>query len=254
MISFSANLGFLWQDRALLDAVHVAKSAGFAAVECHWPYDTPAEQLRKAVSDAALPLISLNTRPGAKGEFGLTALPGREAEARAAIDEAIAYGHAVGAQAVHVMAGIGGDLECFAKNLRYACAKAAPLGITILIEPINAQDVPGYTLTTSGQAMALIAEINAPNLKLMFDCYHIAKSEGEVAARFAACRDHIGHIQIAGVPDRGEPDLGTLNYAALLRTIAATGWTAPIGAEYRPTGTTEASLGWLNTLPQADMI
>lgn len=254
MISFSANLGFLWQDRALLDAVHAAKAAGFAAVECHWPYDTPAELLHKALQDAALPLISLNTRPGAKGEFGLTALPGREAEARAAIDEAIAYGHAVGAQAVHVMAGIGGDLECFADNLRYACAKAAPLGIIILIEPINAWDVPGYTLTTSVQAMVLLAQIGVPNLKLMFDCYHVAKSEGDVAARFAACREQIGHIQIAGVPGRGEPDLGTLDYAALLRTIAATGWTAPIGAEYRPKGATEASLGWLTTLGQADTI
>ena len=253
MTRFSANLGFLWTDQSLPDAIRAAKSAGFDAVECHWPYDTPAADIRAALDDTGLPMLGLNTRRGdlSKGENGLAALPGREPEARAAIDEALDYAAAVDAACVHVMAGVAaGDAaqETFMNNLRYACDRAGAMGRTILIEPLNRFDAPGYFLGTTAQAADVIAQIGAPNLRLMFDCYHVGRTEGDVIARLRALRPLIGHIQFAAVPDRGAPDHGTLDYAGVFAEIAALGWDAPLGAEYKPGGPTEPTLGWMAQL------
>ena len=244
MIRLSANLGLLWADRPLPLAVRAAAAAGFDAVELHWPYATPPAELRAALDAAGLPVLSLNT---ARGEgFGLSALPGREAEARDAIDAAIAYARAVGAGAVHVMAGHaeGAAAEAaFLANLRHAC-DAAP-DLTILIEALNPVDVPGYFLRDTAQAAALIGAAGRGNLGLMFDCYHVARTEGDVAARFAALRPLIGHVQFAGVPDRGAPDRGSVDYAALLPEF---GWDGYFGAEYRPLGAVEDELGWIEAI------
>ena len=253
MTRFSANLGFLWTDRALPDAIRAAHAAGFDAVECHWPYDIAADDVAAALAETGLPMLGLNTRRGdvAAGENGLAALPGRMDEARAAIDEALAYADAIGAGAVHVMAGKAEGPEAravFAQNLHYACARAAKGGRIILIEPLNPFDAPGYFLNTTAQAADLITEIAAPNLKLMFDCYHVGRTEGDVIARLGALWPIIGHIQLAAVPDRGPPDHGDLDYAVVFAELARMGWVQPLGAEYRPTGATEASLGWMSRL------
>ncbi|MGJ8605774.1 MAG: hydroxypyruvate isomerase family protein [Marivita sp.] len=250
-MKFSANLGFLWQDRPLPDAIRAAKSAGFDAVECHWPYDTPAADVAAALAETGLPMLGLNTRRGdvAGGENGLSALPGRETEARAAIDEAVAYAKVVNAGAIHVMAGFahGQDSrQTFVSNLKYA-SEIAPER-TILIEPLNHHDAPGYFLQTSGQAIEIIAEVGAPNLKLMFDCYHLQIMEGDLTHRLQTLQSHIGHIQFASVPDRGTPDHGEVNYAHVFGVISAMGYDAPIGAEYKPVGDTDATLGWLTAL------
>lgn len=247
---FSANLGFLWTDRPLPDAIRAARAAGFDAVECHWPYDTPATEVAAALEQTGLPMLGLNTRRGevAAGENGLSALPGREAEARAAIDEAVDYARAVGARNIHVMAGFAsGDAahRCFVDNLGYACTQAARHGLTILIEPLNRYDAPGYFLTTTGQAAAIIAQVGAENLRLMFDCYHVQVMEGDLTRRLGALLPLIGHIQFASVPDRGPPDRGEVDYGHIFRVIAGLGYGQPIGAEYKPGGDTQASLGWL---------
>ena len=247
---FSANLGFLWADRPLPEAIMAAKAAGFDAVECHWPYAVPADEVRTALDETDLPMLGLNTVRGdvAAGENGLAALPGREAEARAAIDQALAYAAPFGARAVHVMAGFSGGPRAhaaFAANLRHACAAAAPLGITILIEPLNHYDAPGYFLATSTQAAALIRELAMPNLKLMFDCYHLQIMEGDLTRRLTALLPIMGHVQIAAVPDRGPPDHGELDYGYVLAHLDDLGWDAPIGAEYRPGEDTDATLDWL---------
>ena len=244
-MKFSANLGFLWADRPLPDAIRAAHAAGFDAVELHWPYETPAEDVKAALDATGLPILGLNTRRGdvAGGENGLAALPGREDEARAAIDEAIAYGNAIGASAIHVMCGFGSGHEAhqtFIGNLRYACASTQK---TILIEPLNRHDAPGYFLSTTDQARDIISEVGAANLKLMFDCYHVGRTEGDVTTRIADLRDIIGHIQFASVPDRGAPDHGELDYAHIFATLAD--WPTPLGAEYKPGGDTDATLGWL---------
>lgn len=247
---FSANLGFLWKDRPLPDAIRAAKAAGFDAVECHWPYDVPAAQVLAALEETGLPMLGLNTSRGdvEGGENGLSALPGREEDARAAIDEALSYASAIGAANIHVMAGFAQGEEAertFLANLDYACRSAIAHGITILIEPLNHYDAPGYFLSTTEQALRLIETLGAPNLKLMFDCYHVQLMEGDVSNRLKKHLAHIGHIQFASVPDRGAPDHGELFYPYLFETIEKLGYDAPLGAEYKPTGSTDESLGWM---------
>jgi 2-dehydrotetronate isomerase len=249
-MKFSANLGFLWTDRPLPDAIRAAKAAGFDAVECHWPYETPVDAVNAALKETGLSMLGLNTLrgdPSAK-QNGLSALPGREADARAAIDQAITYAAAIGAAKVHVMAGFAqGETaeDIFVANLRYACEQAAPHGITILIEPLNHYDAPGYFLQTTDQAIALIDRVGADNLKLMFDCYHVQLMQGDISHRLPALQPHIGHIQFASVPDRGAPDHGELNYAHVFDVIRDMGYSDPLGAEYKPGGDTDATLGWM---------
>ncbi|EBA11301.1 hydroxypyruvate isomerase family protein [Roseobacter sp. CCS2] len=250
-MKFSANLGFLWSDLSLVDAIHAAKAAGFDAVECHWPYDTPAPDVAAALAETNLRMLGLNTSRGdvAAGENGLSALPGREADARAAIDQALSYADAIGTPNVHVMAGFAeGDaaLAAFQANLTYACEQAAALDVTILIEPLNHYDAPGYFLTTTDQARRIIETVSHTNLKLMFDCYHVQLMEGCISRRLQALAPIIGHIQFASVPDRGPPDDGELNYSYIFGIISQLGWDVPLGAEYRPKTGTNATLGWLH--------
>lgn len=250
-MKFSANLGFLWNDRPLPEAIQAARTAGFDAVECHWPYDVPAGAVKSALDESGLKMLGLNTRRGdvAAGDNGLAAIPGREDEARTAIDEAIAYAKAIDTPNVHVMAGFAqGDAahHTFVSNLKYACETSAPHDITILIEPLNRYDAPGYFLTTTDQASAIIATVGASNLKLMFDCYHVQLMEGDLTHRIKALLPTIGHIQFASVPDRGAPDHGEINYDHVFRVISDLGYTAPLGAEYKPGGSTDDTLGWMN--------
>jgi 2-dehydrotetronate isomerase len=252
-MKFSANLGFLWSDRPLPEAIRAAKRAGFDAVECHWPYGTPAAEVAAALAETGLEMLGLNTSRGeaARGENGLAALPGREDDARAAIDQAIAYARAIGTVRIHVMAGFASGLaaqKTFVDNLRYACAQAALHDMTILIEPLNNYDAPGYFLSTTDQAAEIITAVGATNLKLMFDCYHVQLMQGDLTHRLAKLLPIIGHIQFASVPDRGPPDQGEVNYTHIFKSITGLGYTAPLGAEYKPLGDTESSLGWMKTV------
>lgn len=252
-MKFSANLGFLWADRPLPDAIRAANAAGFDAVECHWPYETPAEDVKAALDETGLRMLGLNTLRGAvdQGENGLSALPGREAEARGAIDTAIAYASAIGTPNIHVMAGFAagsGAHQTFVANLRYACEQAAPLGITILIEPLNKYDAPGYFLTTTDMALDVLQAVARDNIRLMFDCYHVQLMEGDLTHRLQDLLPWIGHIQFASVPDRGAPDKGEVNYAHIFKMVAQLGWATPLGAEYKPGTDTANTLGWLKTL------
>lgn len=251
---FSANLGFLFTELALPDAIFAAKRHGFDAVECHFPYEVAPEDVRAALDETGLPMLGLNTVRGDldAGEFGLAALPGAQARARAAIDQAVGYAAATGTRNIHVMAGKtdGGAMAeaVFRHNLRYAVDAARPHGIGILIEPINTRDVPGYHLSTIDHAAEIIADLDLPELKMMFDCYHLQLMQGDLATLYTRHHAIIGHVQIAAVLDRGEPDSGDLDYAALLPLLAATGLPTPIGAEYKPrSGETVTGLGWLET-------
>jgi len=247
MPSFSANLGFLWTDRPLADAIRAAKLAGFDAVECHWPYEQPLADVQQALSETGLSMLGLNTVRGPLNA-GMAALPDSLTEARAAIDEAIAYGSAIGASNVHVMAGQSEGPEAeqtYLDNLRYASEQAQAKGMGILIEPLNPYDMPGYFLRDTVHAVQLLEKLDLPNVKLMFDCYHVGRTEGDVLTRFDACLPFIGHIQFAAVPDRGAPDHGEVDYAEVFAHIDGSGWTLPLGAEYKVAGSTEETLGWL---------
>lgn len=246
-VTFSANLGFLWTDRPLPEAIRAAAAAGFDAVECHAPYAIPPSKVTDALHETGLPMLGLNTIRGEPGDTGLAALPGRDAEARAAIDRAIAYATDTGTQAIHVLAGTSSGpaaRAAFLDNLRYA-RDHCPDAIMLLIEPLNRHDAPGYFLNSTDQAAEILADLDLPGIKLMFDCYHVGRTEGDIVTRLGALLPIIGHIQFASVPDRGTPDHGEVDYAFVFDEIARLGWTRPLGAEYRPIGDTDQSLDWL---------
>ncbi len=251
MPRFSASLQFLWPGRPLPDAIRSAKAAGFDAVECHFPYEFPAEDVNAALAETGLRMLGLNTQLGVNGQddFGVAAMPGREEEARGYIDEAVAYAVAVGAGNVNVVAGKTGGTEqaeaVFRGNLAYACDLAARHGKTVVIEPINQRDAPRYHMSLVEDGIATIEAVGAANLKLLFDCYHTQIMQGDLTERLRAVLPHVGHVQIAAVPDRGEPDQGEVNYPYLLAALDAMGWDGHVGAEYRPRSTAEDGLGWM---------
>lgn len=250
MARYSANLGFLWTELALPEAITAAAASGFDAVECHWPYDVPAAETAAALSAAGLTMVGLNTVRGdvKAGDMGLSALTGREPQARAAIDQAVGYAAETGTRNVHVMAGIAEGAKAkrtFLDNLAYAAERARAHGIGILIEPLNHRDAPGYFLKRSDEAAVLIGELGEPNVRMMFDCYHVQIMEGDLIRRLERHLPLIGHIQIAAVPSRREPDEGEIAYERLIAAIDCMGYSGYIGAEYRPRGTTEQGLGWL---------
>jgi len=252
MARFSANLGFLWQELSLPDAIRAAKAAGFDAVECHWPYETAPEDVKHALNETGLVMLGLNTSRGnvQAGDNGLSALSDRRKEAIEAIDQAIDYAARTGTRNIHVMAGKASGEEAretFIANLRHASVRAAEVGVGILIEPLNSRDAPGYFLQTTDQALDIISAVGATNVRLMFDCYHVQIMQGNLTHRLQAAMDAIGHIQIAAVPDRREPDHGEVDYSHIIGHLDAIDYDRPIGAEYRPATSTEAGLGWLKS-------
>lgn len=253
MPRFSANLGFLYPDRPLAERIAAAARDGFAAVEFHWPYDEPADALRAALERAGIPGLALNTPVGnaAGGDFGLGAVVGREAEFQAGVDLAIDYGRRIGTTAVHCMAGIVSHGEeakaerTFVENLKQAADKAHAAGMTLLIEPINHRDRPGYALSRVEQAAEIIERTGRPNIAIMFDGYHVQIMQGDLIRRLQAHLPLIGHVQFAAVPSRAEPDEGEVNYAALFRALDEMGYKGFVGAEYKPRGRTEDGLSWM---------
>ena len=254
MIKFSANLGFLWTDLPLIEAIYKAKKHGFDAVELQWPYDVNPIEVKNVLEEINLPVLGINTLKGnvEKGDFGLAAVKGRETEAREYISQAIEYAEVAGIKNVHVMAGKADlsakSLTTFLDNLKFAKNMSAPKGIKIIIEPLNRRDVPGYFLTEVEQAKEICELIDEHFVKIMFDCYHVQINQGDILKRFQDNISSIGHVQIASLPDRGEPDFGELNFKLLLAEFYKSGYDGYIGGEYRPRKTTEDGLGWLKTL------
>jgi 2-dehydrotetronate isomerase len=252
MPRFSANLGFLWPEMPLLARVDAAARAGFRGVELHWPYDVPASELRARLEKHGLALIGLNTPAGERaGDFGLAALPGREAEFQAGFEQALAYAIATRCGAIHIMAGVVPAEQAkvaratLIANLQSVLPAAANAGITLLLEPINRKDRPGYFYERIEDAAGIVAEIGHPALRIMFDCYHVGRIGADVLATLRAHWALIGHIQFAAVPSRAEPDEGEIDYPALFVTLDRMGYQGWLGAEYRPRGRTEDGLGYL---------
>jgi hydroxypyruvate isomerase len=253
---FSANLGFLWADRPLPARIEAAARAGFRAVEMHWPYDVPASDVAAAARRWDVTLLGINTAPGnfAAGERGLGAIPGREQDFQGTVDQSIEYCRSSGATAIHAMAGNvpPSDREraraVFAANLRVAAAKAIKHQLTLLLEPLNPNDNPGYFYSTLREAASLIEELALPNVKLQFDVYHVARSEGDVLAKLDKYRAHIGNVQIASVPARAEPDEGEIAYPVIFAALEKLKYEGWVGCEYRPRGDTDQGLDWMDRM------
>jgi hydroxypyruvate isomerase len=253
MPRFAANISTMFTDRPFAERIQAAAVAGFKAVECQFPYDVAADELARRLAEAGVELILLNTPPGdfAAGERGLAGLPGREAEFRSALERALEYAQALDCPQIHVMAGVRPEgaakeacLEVFEANLRAAAEACARTGRVALIEPINTRDIPGYLLNTPAEGAAIIAELGVPSLKLQFDFYHAQIMTGDLAKSFERHLPVIGHVQIAGVPERHEPDVGEVHYPYLFDLIDRLGYAGWVGCEYFPAGGAEEGLGW----------
>lgn len=257
MPNFAANLGMLFTELSFEKRFAAAARNGFKAVELQFPYGYDPRDIAEWLNDSGLQNRGLNLWPGdfAAGERGLACLPGRERDFRDALSGALEYAEATRTPTLHAMCGIvpaGGDRNAhravYIANLRYAARELAKTNRTLLIEPINPRDMPGYFLNTQADAHAIVGEVGEPNLKVQMDFYHAQIVEGDLEIKFKKYFSNIGHVQIAGVPDRHEPDEGEVNYAHLLRMLDDTGYTGWVGCEYRPRKSTEEGLGWMRRL------
>ncbi len=254
MPRFAANVSMMYQEHALLERFGAAARDGFKCIEMQFPYAHPAAEIRARLTEHGLSQALFNGPPGNPdaGERGLASLPGREDEFRRSVALALEYARVLGCERVHLMAGLirpgearARQRETYVRNLDYAANEAAAAGVTIVIEPINSRDIPGYFLNRQDEAHAICAEVGAPNLKVQMDFYHCQIVEGDLAMKLAKYIAGVGHIQIAGVPERHEPDLGEINYPYLFELMDELGYRGWVGCEYRPKGGTSAGLGWL---------
>jgi 2-dehydrotetronate isomerase len=249
MPKLAANLSYLFTEVPFLERFEAAASAGFRAVEFQYPYEFPPEEIAARLERHRLEHVLFNLPPGdpEKGERGLAALPGREADFMRHVARALGYARATGCTRIHALAGIqsGEAAEAvYVANLRAAADFLAPHGITVLIEPLNSRDNPGYFLNTTDAGLRIIDRAGRANLGLQFDLYHCQIMEGDLARHVRDLAGRFAHVQIAGVPERHEPDIGEVNYAYLLELLDEAGYGGWVGCEYRPRAGTLAGLGW----------
>jgi 2-dehydrotetronate isomerase len=254
MPKFAANLSMLYTEHAFLDRFAAAAADGFKAVEYLFPYEHPAAELAARLKAHGLQQVLFNAPPGdwAAGERGTACLPGREAEFRDGVQRAIDYARALDCPRIHLMAGLAPDgaeravlRKTYLANLAWAAAQAKD--IDFLMEPINTRDIPRFFLNRQDHAHEIVVEVGAPNLKVQMDLYHCQIVEGDLAKKIEMYlpTGRVGHLQIAGVPERQEPDVGEINHPYLFELIDRLGYDGWIGCEYRPRGATSAGLGWL---------
>ena len=257
MPRFAANLSLLFGELPLEARFAAAAAAGFKAVELQFPYALTAHALAASLVASELSLVLFNAPAGdfdARGERGLAALPGREKDFRDSLLRALDYAAASGCPRVHVLSGLvqqGASRTTLVENLRWACPIAAAAGVTLLLEPINGRDFPGYLLQRTVEATAVIGQVGSDNLRLQFDIYHRQIMEGDLLAALREYLPLIAHVQIAQPPDRGEPDAGEIHYPTVLDALDQMGYDGWVGCEYRPRGSTLSGLGWMQAFCRA---
>lgn len=254
MPRFAANLSTMFTERPFMERFDAAAAAGFEAVEFLFPYAHSTVELRGALDRNGLELALFNTPPGdwEAGERGTASLAGREAEFRDSIARALDYAALLRPGRLHVMAGraMGARARAvYIANLAHAAGMAGDQGLCI--EPINSRDMPGYHLNTSTDALAVLDAVGAANLGLQFDLYHAQIAEGDLTRRLEHLMPSIAHIQIAGVPDRHEPDAGEVDFPYLFGVLDRLGYLGFVGCEYRPAGRTEDGLEWFRRAASA---
>ena len=253
MPRFAANLSLMYPEYAFLDRFGAAARDGFKGVEFLFPYDFDAHELAERLREFDLVQVLFNAPAGdwVRGERGFAALPGHESEFRDGVAQALNYASVLGNDKIHVMAGVvapDSDRDrhrtTYIENLAYATEQAARQGVTVLIEPINPRSMPGYFLNRQDEAHAICREISASNLKVQMDFFHCQIVEGDLAVKLRSNLDNIGHLQIASVPDRHEPDEGEIHYPYLFELIDSLGYAGWVGCEYIPRAGTSEGLAW----------
>ena len=254
MPKFAANLTMLFNEVPFLDRFEHAAKAGFEAVEFLFPYAFPAADIKARLDANRLTLVLHNLPAGNwdAGERGIACLPGREDEFRGGVAKAIAYAKTLGVPQLNCLAGkapVGADEgalhQTFVANLKFAAAELGKAGLKLLIEPINTFDIPGFYLSGTAQALAILDEVGADNAFVQYDIYHAQRMEGELAATMEKHLARIGHIQLADNPGRNEPGTGEINYRFLFAHLDRIGYRGWIGCEYKPKNETSSGLGWL---------
>lgn len=257
MLKFAANLSMMFTEVTMLERFAAAKASGFTGVEFLFPYEFQPDELAGRLHDNGLIQALFNLPPGdwSAGERGIAALPGRENEFRDSVEVALSYAEALGCKTLHVMAGVTPEgtthaqmFDTLVENLMLAADSFAQAGITAVLEPLNSQDVPGYFLSRAADAALVIESVKRDNVRLQFDFYHAQIMGGDLARTYESHADLVGHIQIAGVPDRHEPDIGEINYPYIFNLINRLGYKDWIGCEYKPRTTTASGLSWLHSL------
>lgn len=253
MPRFAANLTMLFNEHSFLDRFGRAAEAGFTGVEYLFPYPYPKEELAERLQRHGLTQVLHNLPAGdwAKGERGIACLPDRRGEFQDGVGQAIDYATALGCRQLNCLAGkrpagvaetVLGDT--LVDNLRFAAKALGEAGITLLVEPINTRDIPGFFLSGSQQTLDLLDAVEAPNTRLQYDIYHMQIMEGDLGPTLQALISRIGHIQVADNPGRHEPGTGEIHHPFLFRLLDALGYAGWVGAEYVPQAGTEAGLGW----------
>ncbi|MFZ5693502.1 MAG: hydroxypyruvate isomerase family protein [Pseudomonadota bacterium] len=251
MPHFAANIAYLFSEQSLIERPASAAAAGFRAVEGQFPYTTPATALRAEIEKHGLTMLGINTERGGDGQFGLAAIPNRERDFDVLFAQALDYITAAGGNTIHCLAGFVDVNErpaaerTFIANLMRAADLAAGYGITLLIEPINHRDRPNYFLNRVEHAADIIEKAGKPNIRIQFDFYHAQIMGGDLLRRFEAHLPLVGHVQVAAVPARHEPDEGEVNYPEIFRALDRMGYAGWVAAEYHPRARTEDGLGWL---------
>lgn len=249
-----ANLSLLFTELPLIERVHAAAEAGFAGVEIQFPYEVPAEALQAELQRSGMPLVLFNLPAGdlMQGGAGLTAVPGREAQFAAGLRQALEYAKVLRPQKINVLAGRLAEgvereqaLALLVEHLRQTAEAFAERGIAVLMEAINLHDMPGFLLNTPQHLLDMLARVGHPNLAAQLDFYHMARMGLDLADCVRQLQGHIGHVQFADAPGRGEPGSGELDFEPALAALRAQGYAGWLGAEYRPVGATSAGLGWL---------
>ena len=261
MVRLAANVSTLFQELPFLDRFDAAADAGFEAAECQFPYAWPADAVAARLARSSLQLAMFNMPAGdlEAGEFGFAALADKSAQLRVGVRTAIDYALATGAKRLHLLAGCGDAAdpavrETYVSSLAWAADQLAPHGLTLLIEPINRRDRPGYFLGDFGLAEEIIAALAHPSLKLQFDIYHRQLLHGDVTAALRRLLPIVGHVQVASVPDRHEPGTGELDDFRLFRELDAIGYDGFVGCEYVPARATREGLGWLRRWREAETV
>ena len=251
MPRFAANLAYLFTERPLIQRFAAAAAAGFKAIELQFPYDHAPSAIRAEIERHGLTQLGVNTAVGSRdGDSGLAAVPGREHDWDVVFKQALDYTVAIGGSAIHCMAGKvppeqrPAAEKTFIANLMRAADAAGDRNITLLIEPLNPRDRPNYFLSRIEQAADVIAKVGRPNVKIQFDFYHVQIIGGDLITRFEKHQPLVGHVQIAAVPSRAEPDEGEINYPGIFAALDRLGWSGFVGCEYKPRARTEDGLGW----------